>query len=131
MRPNARSLAGGAPFYPPPRWGRIGTLPYEELFLGLLGVHMVWSAWNRLDSRYLIAGALVLLVAAAVVDAGGATAAANTVAVYVFFLLAGGVVLLLVDHVRVERRVPPAPPASSDRGDGRTRKPASHSPNKR
>ena len=107
------------------------TLPYEELFLGLLGAYMVWSAWARIDSRYLIAGALVLLVAAAVVDAGGATAVANTLAVYVFFLLAGGVILLLVDHVREERRTPTVEPSTSDRGDGGTGEPASQAPDKR
>jgi hypothetical protein len=92
--------------------------PYEYLFLGLLGAYMVYSVWARLDSRYPIAGALVLLVVAAITDAAGATAAANTLAVYVFFLLAGGVVLLLLDHVRDERRLPPAEPTESDRGDG-------------
>ncbi len=94
------------------------TLPYTDLFLGLLAAYMVYSAWARLDSRYLIAGALVLLVAAAVVDAAGATAVANTLAVYVFLLLAGGVVLLLVDHVREERRPSTADPAVSHRGNG-------------
>ncbi len=92
------------------------TFPYTDLFLGLLGAYMVYSAWAHLDSRYLIAGALVLLVAAAVVDAAGATAAANTLAVYVFFLLAGGVVLLLVDHVREERPSAPSPAPPSQRG---------------
>ncbi len=61
---------------------------------------MAYSEWAGLDSRYLIAGALVLLVATALVDAAGATNLANTLAEFVFFLLAGGVVLLLVDHVR-------------------------------
>lgn len=76
------------------------TFPYIPVFLGVLVVYMVYSEWARLDSRYLVAGALGLLVATAVVDAAGATGAANTLAEFVFFLLAGGVVLLLVDHVR-------------------------------
>ena len=80
------------------------TLPFEAIFLGLFAVYLVYSEWVGLDSRYPIAGGLVLLVAAAIADAAGATDAANTLAVYVFFLLAGGVLLLLVDHVRDERR---------------------------
>lgn len=76
------------------------TFPFVPTFLGVLLVYMVYSEWARLDSRYLVAGALVLLVATAIVDAAGATATANTLAEFVFFLLAGGVVLLLVDHVR-------------------------------
>lgn len=76
------------------------TFPFVPVFLGVLLVYMVYSEWARLDSRYLVAAALVLLVATAIVDAAGATAAANTLAEFVFFLLAGGVVLLLVDHVR-------------------------------
>ncbi len=80
------------------------AFPFVPIFLALLLLYMVYSAWVRLDSRYLVAGALVLLIATAVVDAAGATAAANTLAEFVFFLLAGGVVLLLVDHVRDTRR---------------------------
>ncbi len=76
------------------------TFPFVPVFLGVLLVYMVYSEWARLDSRYLVAAALVLLVATAIVDAAGATAAANTLAEFVFFLLAAGVVLLLVDHVR-------------------------------
>lgn len=76
------------------------TFPYVPVFLGVLVLYMGYSEWVRLDSRYLVAGALVLLVATAIVDAAGATATANTLAEFVFFLLAGGVVLLLVDHVR-------------------------------
>jgi hypothetical protein len=76
------------------------TFPYVLAFLAVLIAYMVYSEWARLDSRYLVAGALVLLVATAVVDAAGATGTANTLAEFVFFLLAGGVVLLLVDHVR-------------------------------
>lgn len=76
------------------------TFPYVPAFLGVLVVYMVYSEWVRLDSRYLVAGALVLLVATALVDAAGDTGTANTLAEFVFFLLAGGVVLLLVDHVR-------------------------------
>jgi hypothetical protein len=107
------------------------TPPYTDIFLGLLGAYMVYSAWARLDSRYLIAGALVLLVAAAIVDASGATGAANTLAVYVFFLLAGGVVLLLVDHVREERTATPAEsPPSQSGGDG-AQDPARHSAQER
>ncbi|MGA7860414.1 MAG: hypothetical protein WCB19_00970 [Thermoplasmata archaeon] len=107
------------------------TLPYTALFLGLLGAYMVYSAWARLDSRYLIAGALVLLVAAAVVDAAGATGAANTLAVYVFFLLAGGVLLLLVDHVREERRVTPSEAPPSQCGGRGAQDPAAHPTDKR
>ncbi len=88
------------------------AFPYVLAFLGLLGVYMVYSEWARLDSRYLVAGALVLLVVTALVDAAGATAAANTLAEFVFFLLAAGVVLLLVDHVR---DASPAPPSSRAR----------------
>ena len=102
------------------------SLPYTDIFLGLLGAYMVYSAWARLDSRYLIAGALVLLVAAAAVDASGATGAANTLAVYVFFLLAGGVVLLLVDHVRGDRRAVPAGSPPSERGGDGAQDPAPH-----
>ena len=86
------------------------TIPFVPLFLVLLAAYMICSAWARLDSRYLVAGALALLVATAVVDAGGATAAANTLAEFVFFLLAGGVVLLLIDHLR---------PESGERSDAR------------
>jgi len=80
------------------------TFPFVLAFLLLLGAYMVYSEWARLDSRYLIAGALVLLVATALVDAAGSTAVANTLAEFVFFLLAGGVLLLLVDHLRGEPR---------------------------
>jgi hypothetical protein len=107
------------------------TFPYTDVFLGLLGAYMIYSAWARLDSRYLIAGALVLLVAAAVVDAAGATGAANTLAVYVFFLLAGGVVLLLVDHVREERPAPAAKGPPSKSGGSGTQDPASQSTKER
>jgi hypothetical protein len=107
------------------------TFPYTDVFLGLLGAYMVYSTWARLDSRYLIAGALVLLVAAAVVDAAGATAAANTIAVYVFFLLAGGVVLLLVDHVREERPTPAAEGSPSEPGDRGPQDPTSRSTEER
>lgn len=102
------------------------TFPYTDLFLALLGAYMVYSQWARLDSRYPIAGALVLLVVAAVVDAAGATDAANTIAVYVFFLLAGGVVLLLIDHVRDGRSPRPAPPDRSESGGDRTEDPPAH-----
>ncbi|MGC2289762.1 MAG: hypothetical protein WA688_07905 [Thermoplasmata archaeon] len=101
------------------------TLPYTDLFLGLLGAYMVYSAWTRLDSRYPIAGALVLLVVAAVVDAAGATGAANAIAVYVFFLLAAGVVLLLVDHLREEPRHAPSGLPPSEPGGG-AQDPPSH-----
>ncbi len=80
------------------------ALPYEAIFLGLLIAYMIYSQWIRLDSRYPIAGALLLLVVAAVADALGQSGAANTLAIYVFFLLAGGVLLLLLDHVREERQ---------------------------
>jgi len=76
------------------------TFPYVAVFLGLLLAYMAYSEWVRLDSRYLIVGALLLLVATALVDASGSTALANILAEFVFFLLAGGVVLLLIDHVR-------------------------------
>jgi hypothetical protein len=90
------------------------TFPYVPVFLAVLLVYMVYSEWALLDSRYLVAGALVLLIVTAVVDAAGATATANTLAEFVFFLLAGGVILLLVDHVRERpRREPP-----SARGSG-------------
>jgi hypothetical protein len=106
------------------------TFPYTDLFLGLLGAYMVYSAWARLDSRYLIAGALVLLVVAAIVDAGGATGAANTLAIYVFYLLAGGVVLLLVDHVREERPSPQSETPPSKRGGNGAQDPASQAADK-
>ena len=80
------------------------AVPFVPVFLALLLAYMVYSEWTRLDSRYLIAGALALLVVTAIVDAAGATTAANTLAEFVFFLLAGGVVLLLVDHVREHPR---------------------------
>ncbi len=80
------------------------AVPYSEIFLGLLVVYMVYSEWAGLDSRYLIAGGLVLLVVTAVADAAGSIAAANAFAVYVFYLLAGGVVLLVVDQIRAARR---------------------------
>lgn len=76
------------------------TFPYIPAFLVLLVAYMAYSEWARLDSRYLIAAALLLLVATALVDAAGATDIANALAEFVFFLLAAGVVLLLVDHVR-------------------------------
>jgi hypothetical protein len=79
------------------------TLPYDEVFLALLGVYFAYSVYAKLDGRYPIAGALVLLVGAAILEATGDLSAANTVAVFVFFLLAAGVLLLLVEHVREER----------------------------
>lgn len=102
------------------------TFPYTDLFLGLLGIYMIYSVWARLDSRYLIAAALVLLVAAAVIDAAGATGAANTVAVFVFFLLAAGVVLLLIDHLREAPRSVPTGTSTSQSGGGRSEDPAPH-----
>jgi len=118
-------------FYLRPRSGRAVTLPYTDLFIALLGAYMLYSIWERLDSRYPIAGALGLLVVAAVVDAAGATGAANTLAVFVFLLLAGGVVLLLVDHVREGRPTPRSgPPHSEGRGDG-TEDPAAQSTDER
>lgn len=107
------------------------TLPYTDLFLGLLGGYMGYSVWARLDSRYLIAGALGLLLVTAVIDASGATAAANGLAIFVFLLLAGGVVLLLVDHVREERRGAPVPAPTSDGRDGGPREPPSQPANER
>jgi hypothetical protein len=80
------------------------TFPYVLVFLVLLVAYMVYSQWVRMDSRYPIAGALVLLVATAVVDAAGNVPAANTLAEFVFILLAAGVVLLLLDHARDARR---------------------------
>ncbi|MGI0130333.1 MAG: hypothetical protein ACREDE_05755 [Thermoplasmata archaeon] len=74
--------------------------PFVAAFLALLLAYMVYSEWVRLDSRYLIAAALVLLVVTALVDAIGSTGLANTFAEFVFFLLGAGVVLLLVDHAR-------------------------------
>jgi len=75
---------------------------------------MVYSEWTRLESRYLVAAALVLLAVTAVEDAAGAVSLANLLAEFVFLLLAGGVLLLLVDHVRDARpgapSVAPAPP---------------------
>jgi hypothetical protein len=96
------------------------TFPYVAVFVGLLVAYMVYSEWARLDSRYLIAAALVLLVATALVDAAGSTDAANTLAEFVFFLLAGGVVLLLVDHVRERPSV--REPSAGDSAPG-TREP--------
>ncbi len=97
------------------------AFPFVPVFLGLLLAYMVYSEWAGLDSRYLVAGALVLLIATAVVDAAGATTAANTLAEFVFFLLGGGVVLLLVDHLRDARRAPrpdsAARPGNSDPPD--------------
>lgn len=77
--------------------------PYDAVFLGLLVVYLVYSAWQRLDSRYPIIAALVLLVVTAIVDAAGASGEADTLAIFVFFLLAGGVLLLLIDSFRTER----------------------------
>jgi hypothetical protein len=111
--------------------GEAVAFPYPDVFIGLLGAYMVYSAWARLDSRYLIAAALVLLVVAAIVDAGGATGAANTLAVYVFFLLAGGVVLLLVDHVREERQAPTADRPPSEGGGGGPQDPTPQSTEQR
>ncbi|MGI0070885.1 MAG: hypothetical protein ACRECT_02255 [Thermoplasmata archaeon] len=85
------------------------AFPYVLAFLVILLVYMVYSEWAGLDSRWLVASALVLLVATAVVDAAGATNLANTLAEFVFFLLAGGVVLLLIDHVREGPTVVPTP----------------------
>ncbi len=76
------------------------AFPYVPVFLALLLAYMVYSQWARLDSRFPIAGALVLLVAAALVDAAGDDPAANILAEFVFFLLAAGIVLLLLDHAR-------------------------------
>ncbi len=92
------------------------AFPFVPVFLGVLLAYMVYSEWVRLDSRYLVAGALVLLVVTAIVDAAGATGAANTLAEFVFFLLAGGVVLLLVDHVRDRPRRGDEPTGSSGPG---------------
>ena len=89
------------------------TFPFVLVFLALLVAYMVYSQWAGLDSRYLVAGALVLLVATAVVDAAGEPSAADTLAEFVFFLLAGGVVLLLVDHVRGRDRDDAGPRESS------------------
>lgn len=89
------------------------AFPYVPVFLALLLAYMVYSQWARLDSRFPIAGALVLLVAAALVDAAGADAAANVLAEFVFFLLAAGIVLLLLDHARAGSASASAP-ASGD-----------------
>lgn len=99
------------------------SFPYVPVFLALLFVYLVYSAWARLDARYPIAGALVLLVITAIVDAAGAVAAANTLAEYVFFLLSGGVVLLLVDHVREGRGAPTGPSPSGSPGPRETDSP--------
>ncbi len=109
----------------------IVTVPYPDLFIGLLGAYMLYSAWARLDSRFLIGAALILLVVAAVIDAGGATGTANALAVYVFFLLAGGVVLLLVDHVREERPAPSTETPTSKGGSGGAQDPTAHSADER
>lgn len=99
------------------------ALPFTYLFLGLLAAYMVFSEWQRIDSRYLIVGGLVLLVVAAIVDAAGATASANTIAVFVFLLLAGGVILLLVDHVRESPAAPATDGPRLEGGDGGTQNP--------
>jgi hypothetical protein len=97
------------------------AVPYVPIFLGLLLAYMVYSQWFRLDSRYPIAGALVLLVVTAVVDATGNLATANTLAEFVFFLLAAGVVLLLLDHARTARGSPE--PSGSGPGPGEAEPP--------
>ncbi len=93
------------------------AFPYVPAFLALLVVYMAYSEWARLDSRYLIASALVLLVATALVDAAGATDLANTLAEFVFFLLAAGVVGVLLDHQRAAAPAPP--PRTAPRSQGR------------
>ncbi len=107
------------------------ALPYEAIFLGLLIAYMIYSQWIRLDSRYPIAGALLLLVAAAVADALGQSDAANTLAIYVFFLLAGGVLLLLLDHVREERQKAVASSRTSGRARGQSGQPTAEPPDER
>jgi hypothetical protein len=79
------------------------SYPLAEVFLALLAVYMLYSAWVGLDARYPIAAALLLLVVTAVVDALGNADAANTLAEFVFFLLGAGVLLLLIDHIRESR----------------------------
>jgi hypothetical protein len=96
------------------------AFPFVPAFLLVLLTYMGYSEWARLDSRYLIVGALGLLLVTAVVDAAGATDRANTLAEFVFLLLAGGVVLLLVDHLRDR---PPAPPGRGWFSGLRTGKP--------
>jgi hypothetical protein len=83
-------------------------------FLGVLLVYMVYSQWVRLDSRYLVVGALVLLVITGVVDVAGDTNPANVLAEYVLFLFNGGVVLLFVDYLRENRAPAPLAPADGD-----------------
>jgi len=82
------------------------TVPYLLLFVVLLAVYLVYSAWVRLDPRYPIVAALALLIVTAVLDAAGESASSNTFAEYVFILLAGGIVLLLLDHARESRPKP-------------------------
>lgn len=90
-------------------------IPYDAVFLALLAVYLVYSVWQRVDSRYPIVAALVLLVITAIVDAAGASGEADTLAVFVFFLLAGGVLLLLIDSFRPGRlsESAPLPPPGS------------------
>jgi hypothetical protein len=74
--------------------------PYVPLFLGLLLVYAVYSAWVRLDPRLPFVAALVVLSATAATDLAGNVGAANVLAELALALFGTGVLLLLVARVR-------------------------------
>jgi hypothetical protein len=91
--------------------------PYVPVFLALLLVYAVYSAWARLDPRLPLAAALVLLVATGAIDAAGDPAAANVLAELVLALLAVGIVLVLVDRMRGPAASSAAPARDSESAD--------------
>jgi hypothetical protein len=73
---------------------------YLILFILVVAAYVIYSAWARLDSRYLLLAVVVIPVVAAVEYGLGRTAEANTLADYFFIVLAGFIGLLVIDDVR-------------------------------
>lgn len=93
------------------------SLPYQELFLGLLAVSVAYSLWSRWNPRWPVYGALLALAGAVVAQGLGASGAANQLALDVVFLLMAGVGLIAADRWRAPARSPvgtaaPDPPGA-------------------
>jgi hypothetical protein len=78
---------------------------YDELFLALVVIYMVYTLYFRLDARVLLAASLGMLVIVAIIAAAGDSASANQLATLVLYMLVAGIVLLLIEYIRPARTI--------------------------
>lgn len=76
---------------------------YLFVFVIVVIAYVIYSAWTRLDSRFLIVAVVVIPTIAAIEYGLGRTGQASSLADYFFIVLGGFIALLVIDDLRGDR----------------------------